>query len=242
MSTERPAPNPDATPEPSSVSTASIERRRQLLRGLTAGAAAVGAGAPLSALAGGSEGRKKCYNKADPVTHDGKKKWIRNSVSGMQSAITSARAQDTVECVSYHRSYYKCETKPSGACKPVYNDGTRWKKDGDGAFCYGGRSGTVKCYSTDSYKKLIGQTTESGCNDDSYDKNDWSIGKHMRLLDSSSEHCTWITACLNASNVPDFSYDCKSIIEMHNYENGWDYSKREKAKQFFTNCQEDRMS
>lgn len=240
MSTERPTSSPEATPESSLTSTASIERRRQLLRGLTAGAAAVGAGAPLSALAGGSEGRKKCYNKADPVTHDGKKKWIRNSVSGMQSAITSAQAQVSEECISFHRSYYKCERKSDGKYKPVSTG--CWPTDSQGPYCFGGTSGAVRCAPTDSFKKLIGDRTDNWCDDNSSDPNNWSIGKHMTSLNGSTEHCTWITACLNATKVNEFSYDCKQIVDMVKYRDGWDYSKREKAKEFFGNCQEDRMA
>lgn len=77
----------------------SIQRRRALLRGLSAGAALSGAAVPMSALAGG--GRKSCFHKDRPT------QMCKATVSGFRSVIASGQLNDWPESPGRHCSYYK---------------------------------------------------------------------------------------------------------------------------------------
>jgi len=110
--TDAPSELPAAAP----VEVSSAARRRQVLRGLSSGAALAAAGAPLSALATG--GRKWCFHKDTPHRH------VKASVSGMQSTITSNMAVGGwTESKGKHCSYYHA--------------GANWPSDSGGRFCRG---------------------------------------------------------------------------------------------------------
>jgi hypothetical protein len=178
----------------------SVARRRQVLRGLTSGAAIAAAGTPLSALATG--GRKYCFHKATPH------KKVKASVSGMQSTITSNMATGWTESPGKNCGYYKTKNN--------------WPSDSGGQYCKG--KNNAKFYrSTATFKDLF------GCSGGGY--NDWKI-KDL-LASDIAPHCNWITACLNATKLSDFSYIPADVVNLFH-----DPQKNLFALTFFRDYQE----